>query len=201
MNPVARLLLLMLGMAACAANGVSGQGTTHSSGDSNVPECIARGTKLQAMVLSRCKHIAYWNRPYQYNGIGDCYGYCRQVWNAILVDGKEHAEDYYPNHYDRNRWINFKEGIPVNTFPDTNWVYFSTSKVLMPGDLLATDQGHFWGPDWHGGIYAGDGQDWDCSRHGGLDGAYERPLFSGFHYYYKPLHELLLGEPPTVTLH
>lgn len=191
----------MLGMAACAANGVSGQGTTHSSGDSNVPECIARGTKLQAMVLSRCKHIAYWNRPYQYNGIGDCYGYCRQVWNAILVDGKEHAEDYYPNHYDRNRWINFKEGIPVNTFPDTNWVYFSTSKVLMPGDLLATDQGHFWGPDWHGGIYAGDGQDWDCSRHGGLDGAYERPLFSGFHYYYKPLHELLLGEPPTVTLH
>ncbi len=154
---------------------------------------IPHGTRLQEMVMSRCEHIAYWNRPYEYNGIGDCYGYCRQVWNAILADGKEHTEDYYPHKYDKERWIYFKGGIPVNTFPDTNWVYFSSFKVLVPGDLLATDRGHFWGPEWHGGIYAGNGDDWDCSKHDGLNGAYLRRLFSGFHYYYHPLHELLLG--------
>jgi hypothetical protein len=152
------------------------------------------GTRLQQMVGSRCELIAYWNRPYQYDGVGDCYGYCRQVWNAILADGKEHAEDYYPNKYDKKRWIDFKGGIPVNSYPDTNWVYFSSTKVLAPGDLLATDQGHFWGANWHGGIYAGNGNNWDCSKHDGLNGAYQRPLFSGFHYYYKPLHELLLGQ-------
>ena len=167
--------------------------------DYAVSKSTARGTRLQEMVLNRCEHIAYWNRPYQYNGIGDCYGYCRQVWNAFLYDGKEHTGDYYPNRYDKRRWINLKGGIPVNTFPDTNWVHFSSLKVLLPGDLLATDQGHFWGPNWHGGIYAGNGHDWDCSRHDGLNGAYKRPLFSGFHYYYKPVHELLLGKSPART--
>jgi hypothetical protein len=150
-----------------------------------------RGLQLQKMVLSRCEHIAYRNRPYEYNGVGDCYGYCRQVWNAILSDGQEHAEDYAPNQYDQQRWLDSKSGIPVNTAPDTNWVQFSSPDVLLPGDLLATHQGHMWGPNWHGGIYAGNGENWDCSKHSGLNGAYKRPLFSGFHYYYKPLHDLL----------
>jgi len=157
---------------------------------------VTRGTRLQELLMRRCKKIAYWNRPYRFNGIGDCYGYCRQVWNAVLADGKEHAEDYYPNQYDQKRWINLKGGIPVNTHPDTNWIYFSGPEVLVPGDLLATDQGHFWGENWHGGIYAGNGNNWDCSKHNGLDGAYKRPLFSGFHYYYKPLHDLLTDNSP-----
>ncbi|HLX72990.1 MAG TPA: hypothetical protein VKV04_25475 [Verrucomicrobiae bacterium] len=161
----------------------------------NTSKPVVRGARLQEMVLSRCEHIAYWNRPYQYDGVGDCYGYCRQVWNAILSDGQEHTEDYSPHPYDKKRWVGFKSGIPVNTFRDTNWVHFSSADALLPGDLLATDQGHFWGENWHGGIYAGKGDNWDCSKHNGLDGAYKRPLFSGFHYYYKPLHELLVEKP------
>ena len=163
-----------------------------SSGDGNKAAFPPRGAALQKMVMNRCEHIAHWNRPYQYDGVGDCYGYCRQVWNAILSDGREHAEDYYPHPYDKKRWINIKGGIPVNTFPDTNWVRFSSAEVLVTGDLLATDEGHRWGENWHGGIYAGNGENWDCSRHNGLDGAYKRPLFDGFHYYYKPLHDLLV---------
>jgi len=155
-----------------------------------------RGTRLQAILMRRCENIAYWNRPYEYNGIGDCYGYCRQVWNAVLADGKEHPEDYYPNRYDQKRWLNLKGGIPVNTFPDTNWIHFSSTQALVAGDLLATHQGHRWGENWHGGIYAGNDENWDCSKHNGLDGAYKRPLFSGFHYYYKPLHDLLTDSSP-----
>ncbi len=149
------------------------------------------GAVLQKLVMARCAGLAPWNRPYQFNGIGDCYGYCRQVWNAILANGSPHAGDYYPHPYVKARWLNLPGGIPVNTYPDRHWVYFSDRDVLLPGDLLATSQGHFWGPDWHGGIYAGHDRIWDDSTHDGLNGAYNRPWYPGFHYYYQPIHQAL----------
>ncbi|HEU5397217.1 MAG TPA: hypothetical protein VFV81_08615 [Verrucomicrobiae bacterium] len=182
------MLIAMTGFAGLVA------ARPMSSPHDNRSAFPVRGMELQKMVMRRCVQIARWNRPYQFNGVGDCYGYCRQVWNAILSDGREHAEDYSPNTYDQRRWVNFPGGIPVNTCPDTNWIHFSTTNDLVPGDLLATDQGHRWGENWHGGIYAGNGENWDCSRMNGLDGAYRRPLYAGFHYYYQPLHDLLLAQ-------
>ncbi len=153
------------------------------------------GVVLQNMVMARCAGIAPWNRPYRFNGIGDCYGYCRQVWNAILADGSPHREDFYPHPYNLKRWLNLPGGLPVNDAPDPQWIRFTNPSVLVKGDLLATAQGHFWGSNWHGGIYAGNGHNWDASRLNGLNGAYKRPLYSGFHYYYKPLHVALLTPP------
>lgn len=153
------------------------------------------GVVLQNMVMARCAGIAPWNRPYRFNGINDCYGYCRQVWNAILADGSPHSEDFYPHAYNPRRWLNLPGGLPVNDYPDPNWVYFSNADVLVKGDLLATAQGHFWGADWHGGIYAGNDHNWDSSHLNGLNGAYKRPLYKGFHYYYRPLHKALLTPP------
>ena len=150
------------------------------------------GVVLQKMVMLRCAGIAPWNRPYRFNGIGDCYGYCRQVWNAILADGSAHREDFYPHSYNPKRWLNLPGGLPVDDYPDPNWIRFTNPGVLVKGDLLATAQGHFWGSNWHGGIYAGNDHNWDSSHLNGLDGAYKRPLYSGFHYYYKPLHVALL---------
>ena len=153
------------------------------------------GVALQKLVIVRCAGIAPWNRPYRFNGVEDCYGYCRQVWNAILADGKVHRKDFYPHRYNPKRWLKLPGGLPVNDYPDTNWVRFSNPDVLVKGDLLATAQGHFWGPDWHGGIYAGHDMNWDSSHLNGLNGAYKRPLFKGFHYYYEPLHKALLTRP------
>ncbi len=162
------------------------------------------GVVLQnmVMVMARCVGIAPWNRPYCFNGIEDCYGYCRQVWNAILADGSPHTEDYYPHPYNQRRWLDLPGGLPVNDYPDPDWIHFSDPGVLVPGDLLATAQGYFWmipnGPGWHGGIYAGNGRNWDSSHLNGLNGAYLRPLFKGFHYYYKPLHDALIAAPRVV---
>ena len=150
------------------------------------------GVVLQKMVMLRCAGIAPWNRPYRFNGIGDCYGYCRQVWNAVLADGLPHREDFYPHPYNQKRWLNLPGGLPVDDAPDPNWIRFTNPRVLVKGDLLATAQGHFWGANWHGGIYAGHDHNWDSSHLNGLNGAYKRPLYSGFHYYYEPLHVALL---------
>lgn len=156
------------------------------------------GVVLQNMVMLRCAGIAPWNRPYRFNGIGDCYGYCRQVWNAILADGSPHREDFYPHPYNPKRWLSISGGLPVNDYPDPNWIRFTNPNVLVKGDLLATAQGHFWGANWHGGIYAGNDHNWDSSHLNGLNGAYKRPLYTGFHYYYKPLHVALLTPPPAL---
>jgi hypothetical protein len=191
------LLSMMSGCTSAAGTA----GTTQPSAATiSLQQRIARlaksgisGVVLQNMVMARCAGIAPWNRPYRFNGVGDCYGYCRQVWNAILADGSPHSKNYYPHRYNPKQWINLPGGLPVNDYPDPNWIRFSNPDVLVKGDLLATAQGHFWGPNWHGGIYAGNGHNWDCSKLNGLNGAYKRPLFKGFHYYYQPLHKLLVS--------
>lgn len=152
------------------------------------------GAALQQTVLKRAEGIAPHNRPYVYNGVQDCYGYVRQVWNAILYDGAPHTEDFYPKSYNKSRWLGVAGGLPVGDATSSSWVYFSNPSKLLPGDVLATHQGHAWGSNWHGGIYAGKTsaghRQWDNTTRNG-NGAYNRPLYSGFHYYYRRTHDLL----------
>lgn len=159
------------------------------------------GYILQDMAMNRCAGIAPWNRPYMGDGVKDCYGYARQVWNAILFDGSVHSEDYSNYSYDRARyWLGIAGGIPVNTYPDGNWSTISSLGGvgnLLPGDLCGTVQGHRWGMDVHYGIYAGKDASgnhmcWQCG--GGYNGAYKTPWYS-FSWYYRPLHNALATPP------
>ena len=146
-------------------------------------------------MLTRANRIAEQNRPYVFNGVQDCWGYVRQVWNAILSDGGAHPEDYPPNNYNRQRWLGLTGGLLVADAPNGDWVYISDKNALLAGDLLSTDQGHRWGDTWHGGIYAGkdskgnfcDFDNTPYTERGGGDGAYYRIFYSGFHWYYKPI--------------
>jgi hypothetical protein len=161
------------------------------------------GQVLQDMVMQRAAGIAPYNRPYIGNGYQDCYGYCRQTWNAILYDGKVHSEDFNSN-YDNRRWHGISGGIPVNTKVDYDWVPINNPDELLPGDLLANERGHRWGLDgWHGGMYAGKVNgthyQWDCAW---PDGAYKRVYNSNitWYYYYKPLHDLLAENSTGATM-
>jgi hypothetical protein len=153
------------------------------------------GADLQNKIMQRAEGIAPHNRPYQFDAIHDCYGYVRQVWNALLADGSVHAEDFYPNAYTATRWLYIDGGLPTVDAPSQNWVPISDINQLVPGDILATHQGHRWGDDWHGGLYAGKvgttHYQWDSSNLNGVSGAYKRPYWTGFRYYYKPTHDLL----------
>lgn len=153
------------------------------------------GERLQNIIKQRAEGIMPYNRPYIFNGVQDCYGTVRQVWNAVLYDGGAHAEDF-SWAYNKSRWIGVDGGLPVGTAPDGNWQRITDLNQLKMGDILATHQGHAWGGQWHGGMYAGkDGSghhfQWDNSHIDGLDGFYRRNFWSGFLYYYVPAHNLL----------
>ena len=167
---------------------------------SRINALVARGicgSMLQNILKTRAEGLISWNRPYQGDGVKDCYGYCRQVWNAILLDGRAHVSDF--TNYDVGKarsWEGLKGGIPVNTWPDSNWVTIASLggvTNLACGDLLGIVQGHRWGMDVHYGIAAGGGMDWDC--HGGY-GAEYRSFYEGFIYCYKPLHVALTASTP-----
>jgi len=89
----------------------------------------------------------------------------------------------------------------VNTYPDSNWATISSLGgvgQLLPGDLCGTTQGHRWGMDVHYGLYAGKDANgnnmcWQCG--GGYDGAYKTPWYTGWTYYYKPIHNALATAP------
>lgn len=153
------------------------------------------GEQLQKMLKERMDGIAPHNRPYVFNGVQDCYGYCRQVWNAVLYDGGAHEEDYYPNSYNTSRWLNVSGGLPVADAPSSNWALITDYNDLVPGDVLSTHQGHAWGAHWHGGLYYGkvNGVHYvlDNSKRGNKNGAYVRTFYTGFKYYYKPTHNML----------
>ncbi len=189
-------ILALLGLAAATACESVVEGGETLEGTEVAPFSTngVVGTALQQAVLARAEGIAGWNRPYVFNGVQDCYGYVRQVWNAILHDGSPHAEDFYPKPYNSSRWLGVAGGLPVADAPSSSWVTFSSPSQLLPGDALSTAQGHQWGSNWHGGIYAGKTaaghRQWDNTP-SGSSGAYNRPLWSGFRYYYRPTHELL----------
>jgi hypothetical protein len=195
-QPQLALALLALAAAGCDSGVLEGEEAAVSEATELRPYSTNGlvGTALQQAVLKRAEGIAPWNRPYVFNGVQDCYGYVRQVWNAILFDGSTHGEDYHPKPYNRGRWLGVAGGLPVADAPSSSWVTFSNPSQLLPGDVLSTAQGHFWGGSWHGGIYAGmtaaGHRQWDNTP-SGSSGAYNRPLWSGFRYYYRPTHELL----------
>jgi uncharacterized protein YgiM (DUF1202 family) len=188
-------VLALVVLSGCV--GVTGDAEDYGE-DYGQGETAVSGLSSQT-VLARAEGIAPHNRPYVFNGVQDCYGYVRQVWNAILYDGSMHSEDFHPNSYDKSRWLGVSGGLPVADYPSSNWVYFSDPNVLLPGDVLSTHQGHAWGDTWHGGLYAGvsNGQHriWDNS--GSANGAYNRPFYWGFHYYYRPTHDMLAGGSST----
>jgi len=158
---------------------------------------------LRAMAEERMIGLAPHNRPYELDGVTDCWGYTRQVWNAILDpdDGGLHKEDYFGSgvQYDRTRWLKTGEPyLPVNDGPNSdNWAFISDHDNLLTGDVLSTHQGHAWGGQWHGGLYFGKENGthyvYDSSPRTSPTGAYKRPFSgSGFQYYYTPVHDLLL---------
>lgn len=161
----------------------------------------------QTLVLTRMKGLAPCYRPYDQDKHIDCYKYVRTVWNAILFDLNVHSEDYENCGIKNNitRWIPASTP-PKSRFPflpvadysssNANWEKIPGLDILVPGDVLATHQGHQWGDQWHGGLYYGKENNrhyiYDCTR--GVDqvsGADKRPFNSGFQYFYRPIHEML----------
>lgn len=111
---------------------------------------------------------------YRFDGTNDCYGFMRRVWNPILESMG-------------------KPPLPVSDYPSSQWQRIDWDR-LKPGDVLSTAQGHAWGADWHGGIFAGKINGvlyiYDNS---GSKSAQLRPLPNPnfFRYYYTPTHKTL----------
>lgn len=194
-----RVTLLCILALLVIASLVSAQ--TTQSRINNLVNAGISGSVLQNLVASRANGIAPWNRPYVFDGVGDCYGYTRQVWNAILFDGSAHTEDYYPNAYNKSRWIGVVGGLPVGTGPnDPTWGPISEiggRAGLLRGDVCGTTQGHTWGDSVHYGIADTGGVNcWQCG--GGYNGAYYTPYY-GWNYYYRPIHAALAYTPVRYT--
>lgn len=160
-------------------------------------------TALSQLIMRRCQNLGPKNRPYEFNGIGDCWGFVRQVWNAVLFDGGEHTEDY-GSGYNKARWI--RTGAPYLPIGDAsssnpNWRKVTDFNDLPVGVPLSSDRGHAWGAQWHGAIYAGKQNGrymmWDCSGRSSRNGAYYRPISESPKisngYYYVPLYNRLKG--------
>lgn len=161
------------------------------------------GIKLQNLIIDRAMGIMHSNRPYKFDGVQDCYGYVRQVWNPLLTDGTNHPEDFNQgSNYtsvEKAYWVGRPNGLPVNDAISGNWAAISSLDALLPGDVVGTTQGHTWGADVHYGLYGGKSggvhYQIDCAGATipgtNTDGARKRPWVGHFKYYYKPTHNLL----------
>lgn len=111
---------------------------------------------------------------YRFDGSNDCYGFVRRTWDPILSSHK-------------------LPPLPVSDYKSANWARISDWKALKSGDVLATHQGHMWGPNWHGGMFSG----MNGSVPVILDNTPGRGVSSHanemFSYYYLPTHLLLGG--------
>ncbi|MCY1023214.1 hypothetical protein [Pyxidicoccus sp. MSG2] len=157
------------------------------------------GVGLQRKVMERASGIMAQNRPYIFDGVQDCYGFVRQVWNALLADGGTHPEDYSPNAYNRARWLGVSGGLPVADYPSADWEAITDWNELVPGDVLSTHQGHAWGDQWHGAIFGGRGADgafYVYDNSSSMNGAYFR-VYTGFAFFHRPIHNLLIQAAPT----
>ncbi|MBM3463558.1 MAG: hypothetical protein FJX76_15775 [Armatimonadetes bacterium] len=138
-------------------------------------------SSLQQDVMGRARSIGGQINAtggYRFDGYNDCYGFLRRVWDPVLQSMG-------------------KGKLPIDDGPNSaNWGRISSWDHLRPGDVLATAQGHFWGANWHGGLYAGkiNGVHYIYDNSGSL-GAQMRPVpypgyFTSFH---RPTHDLLGG--------
>jgi hypothetical protein len=164
------------------------------------------GKRLQDMVLQRAAGLASSNKPYIMDGIGDCWGYVNQVWNAILIDGNVHSEEFVNSTRVQNlcltesqkKWANTGWGCPNKIsggllrtdHPNNDWVQITNWNDLAPGVPLASAQGHFGGGTWHGVIHVKEGQQYE-STPVSPSGSALRTRDAGMKYYYKPLNDLL----------
>lgn len=135
---------------------------------------------LSSKVMAHAKVIGHRINAtggYRFDGFNDCYGFVRRSWNPLL-DARGKAD------------------LPVDDYPSSDWARIDWNK-LVPGDVLSTAQGHHFGADWHGGIFAGMHHGvpyiFDDSGKHSRNGAYIRPLpYPGyFSFFYKPTHRML----------
>jgi len=139
----------------------------------------AGGAALSARIMTNAAVVAAQidsTGGYRFDGRNDCYGFVRRTWNPVLAGMK-------------------KSALPVNTYPDKRWAKVTSWALLLPGDVLATAQGHFWGGTWHGGLFAGNAKSgpqvfddtpgWAARPH---PLSWEAGVFK---WYYLPTHQLL----------
>ena len=116
---------------------------------------------------------------YRFEGNDDCYSFIRRTWNPLLDSISQ-------------------PGLPMNDYPDQKWVKIPSWAILIPGDVLATAQGHFWGGNWHAGLYAGaSGGTYQVFDDTPSWGARQHPVSwepNAFLWYYVPTHRLLAGK-------
>jgi peptidoglycan hydrolase-like protein with peptidoglycan-binding domain len=116
---------------------------------------------------------------YRFDGTNDCWGFVRRVLNPNL---KAKGLRELPVA---------DAGTPSGR---RNWDAITDWKKIPVGTPLSTHEGHAWGAQWHGGIFAGVKNGvpmiYDCS--GSRDGAYLRPMPPGlFKYFYAPAAKAL----------
>ena len=156
----------------------AGDAAGESSEASESAESAETEDGLQSKVMSRADRVAHEinsSGGYRFDGTNDCYGFVRRTWDPIL------QEMGLPP-------------LPVDDGPSSpDWAPINWDE-LKPGDVLSTAQGHQWGANWHGGMYAGKDENgnpiiYDCSV--SQNCAYRRIDPGLFQFYYKPAHELL----------
>jgi len=121
----------------------------------------------------------------------DCYGFVRRVWNPFIAGFSATTR--------KAAGMGTLTAMPVNDYPDSKWAPITNPALLKAGDALATAQGHEWG-NWHGGLFYSDVNTKsynykDNENQGATSVAVRNNLawWNGFHYYYKPVHYLLLN--------
>jgi len=126
------------------------------------------------------------------DGYSDCYGFVRRAWNPFLA-GQSAAC--------LKKAGTTLASMPVGDAPDAAWTAITNPASLVPGDALATAQGHAWGDSWHGGLFYGGAsgsyyQYFDDENSGATSAVVRNTnWWNGFHYYYKPTHYLLQNNP------
>jgi LysM repeat protein len=140
------------------------------------------GSALGNKVMSDAKTIGdEINRTggYRFDGVNDCWGFVRRVLDPNL---KERGLPPLPTA---------DAGTPAGT---KNWNRISDWSQVPVGTPLSTHQGHAWGAQWHGGIFAGmkDGVPMIYDNSGSKS-AQLRPLPNPeyFKYFHVPSAQLL----------
>lgn len=158
------------------------------------------GQRLVDSVLQRTNGIMGINRPYLYDGVGDCYGFVSQVWNPLLSDGTNHPEEFYTSSYSASQMYYWAKGDAPRKLPrgdglySPDWAPVSSigKDNLKVGDVLGTTQGHVGGDNVHYGMYAGKANGvHSVFQNYYPSGAYKTTYYEPFLYYYKPIHEIL----------
>lgn len=136
-------------------------------------------TGVGAELMGRAKEIGNQinsSGGYRFDGHNDCYGFVRRVLDPVLQ-------------------ANGRAKLPVNDGPNSGaWGRIDDWDKLKPGTALSTHQGHMWGDQWHGGIYAGkiEGKHYIYDSSSSQGGVKMRELPPGlFNYYHTPSAEIL----------